>query len=260
MAIDPDNVNLWADADVFTAPVGTAIPASSSTPFSGSWAQLGILDGGDGFASARTETVTDHFGWGGMLIKTSRKDFKLVYKFSTLEDNAATRALRWPGSTVGVIKVPVPQKTKIAFETRDSNGKVHRMISRNYALIEVASDLVENETDPAKTQFTATIFPDADGVLFDEQSTASIASIAITALVLALSMGGATIGKLVATATYSDATTGDISDLALWSTSAPAKATVSDGYVTAVAIGSANVSCSYGGVVATAPCVVTVSA
>lgn len=260
MAVDPTNVALWSDADVFTAPVGTALPADASTAFPGSWDQLGVLDGSDGFASARSESVTDHHGWGGLLLMTSRKDFKIVYKFSTLEDNAATRALKWPGSSTGVIVVPVPAKKKIAFETRDSSGKVHRMISRNYAEIEVASDLIENETDPAKTQFTATIFPDADGVLFDEQSTASIVSIAITALTLALSLSGKTIGKLVATATYADATTGDVSDMALWSTSAPTKATVEDGYVTAVATGTANISCILNGITATAVSVVTVGA
>jgi hypothetical protein len=105
-----------------------------------------------------------------------------------------------------------------------------------------------------------TIFPDDAGVLFSKQAAPEIASIAITPLTLALSLGGAIIKKLTATATYTDATTGDITAKANWVSATPAKATVSAGYVTAVATGTSSVSANFGGVVSTAPSVVTVSA
>jgi hypothetical protein len=260
MPVNPDNAALWANADVYiSSNLDAALPASASAAFDSDWDLVGLLSGEDGFTQSRSEDISDKYAWGGMLVATSRKNFKLTYKFSTLEDNEVTRSLIWPGSTTGVIVVPVPAKIKIAFETRDDAGKVHRLIARNYAQVDVAGDVSENETDLTKVPLVATIFPDADNVLFDEQSKPAVSSIAITALTLALSLSGKSIGKLVATATYSDATTEDITALALWASATPAKATVSAGYVTAVATGTASISCSYAGVTSTAPSVTTVS-
>ena len=77
---------------------------------------------------------------------------------------------------------------------------------------------------------------------------------------LALSLAGAITKPLVATATYSDSTTGVISAQATWLSATPAKATVAYGYVTGVATGTSSISCTYGGVTSTAPSVATVAA
>ena len=154
--------------------------------------------------------------------------------------------------------IPHPERVKIAFETR-KGGKVRRLACRNYAEVELASQTT-NEEDLEAAPFSAAIYPDSDGVLFDRQSVPDIASIAITPLTLALDASDGTIKKLVATATYSDASTGDVTDEVRWITSDAAKATVDSGYVTAVAAGSASISCTFAGVTSTAPCVVTVSA
>ncbi len=254
------NASVWANADVYIAPIGTALPADVSTPFSGSWSLLGLLDGGDGFEETRSVDKKDHYAWGGTLVTTSRKNFKLDKKFTLLEDNTATRSLIWPGSTASSIVVPTPVPMLVAFETR-TGGKVQRLITANYAIIDVDGGIKDSEEDLTKRTMVATIFPtSADpGVLFTRQSVPDIASIAITALTLALSLSGKIIGKLVATATYTDATTGVITDQANWITSDAAKATVSRGYVTAVATGTPSISCTYGGVTSTAPSVVTVS-
>ena len=260
MAADPNNAAIWANADVYTAPLGSTLPADASTAFNGSWTLVGLLDGADGFTENRTMTETDHYAWGGILVRTARTNFKLIKEFSVLEDNATTRALFWPGSSATTIVVPTaPAKVMIAFETRDATGKVRRMITRNYAQVDVSGPIQDNEANLKKIKLAATIFPDTNGVLFDVQGKPTITTIAIAALTLALSLGGAAIKKLVATATYSDASTGDISALCLWSSDAAARATVaSPGYVTAVSVGTANVTCSYAGINATAPSVVTV--
>jgi len=257
----PANASVWAYADVYIAPIGTAIPADVSTPFSGSWNLLGLLDGSDGFEETRSVDKKDHYAWGGTLVTTSRKNFKLEKKFSILEDNTYTRSLIWPGSSASSIVVPTPVPMLIAFETR-TGGKVQRLITANYALIDVDGGIKDGEEDLTKRTMVATIFPTSanPGVLFTRQAVPDIASIAITPLTLALSLAGAKIKTLVATATYTDASTGVITDQANWTTSDAAKATVSHGFVTGIATGTANVSCNYGGVTATAPCVVTVSA
>jgi len=261
MSGTPANASVWADADVYVAAVGSTVPADVSTPFNGSWTLVGLLDGADGIEQARSQDVKDHYAWGGILVATSRKNFKLTQKFSVLEDNATTRGLIWPGSTATEIKVPVPGNILIAFETR-TGGKVKRLISANYAQVDLDGSIKDSEEDLTKASLVATIFPTSasPGVLFTRQAVPDIASIAITPLTLALSLAGAFIKTVVATATYSDATTGVVTGSVAWASSVPAKATVAAGYVTGLATGATNVSCSLGGITSTAPCVVTVGA
>jgi len=261
MSGTPANASVWADADVYIAPIGSPLPADTSAAFSGAWSLVGLLDGSDGFEESRDQDEKDHFAWGGILVATTRKNFKLTKKFSVLEDNVATRSLIWPGSTATELKVPVPTSILIAFETR-SGGKVRRLISANYAQVNLDGSIKDSEEDLTKATLVATIFPTtaSPGVLFTVQAVPEIASIAITPLTLALSLAGANVKPLVATATYTDATTGVISAQAAWTSATPAKATVDGRYVTGVATGTSNVSCTYGGVTSTAPCAVTVSA
>jgi len=250
------NASVWANADVYVAPVGTTIPADESTAFGAGWDLVGLLDGSAGFEYSRTEDKKDFYAWGGILVATSRKNHKSMYKFTALEDNAVTRSLVWPGSTATEISVPVVQNLMIAFETT-SGGKVKRMISRNYVQVDLNGSIKDGEDDLTMRTFDVAVYPDDNGVLFDVQSAPEIESIAITPLTLALTVGE--IGVLVATATYTDATTGDITSKASWITESAAEATVAYGYVTGVSAGTPEISCTFGGVTSTAPCVVTVS-
>lgn len=254
----PANAALWADADVYIATdLAATNPATAATAFNGSWSLVGLLDGGEGFIESRDQDVKDFFGWGGILLRTSRSNFKMTKKFSILEDNVTTRSLVYPGSSASTIVVPKPPFVKIAFELRDG-GKVRRVISTYRAQIDVDGDIREGEDDLTKIGLMATIFPDSTGKLFDVQAAPTLTSIAITPLTLALTTGQ--IKKLTATATYSDATTADVSAQVAWVSSVPARATVdAGGYVTWVSAGATNVSCSLGGVTSTAPSVVTAS-
>ena len=261
MADDITNASIWANAAVYVATdLAAPLPATPSTPFSAAWTLVGLLDGGDGFETNWEEEKKDHFAWGGALVRTTRKNGKMTKKFTALENNVTTRSLIWPGSSASQIVKPIPAKVKLAFETTEG-GKVERYVTRNYAEVAVDGGIKDNEDDLTKYGLVATIFPDTSAlpVYFDRQAAPTITSIAISPLTLALALAGAAIKTLVATATYSDASTGNITAQAAWSTSAPTKATVSAGYVTAVAAGTANITCAYGGVTSTAPCVVTVT-
>lgn len=260
MSGTPANASVWADADVYIATdLAAVLPADAATAFSGAWSLVGLLDGGDGFEEQRDQDQKDFYAWGGILVTTSRRNFKLTKKFSVLEDNATTRSIVWPGSTSATIVVPRPVPIKIAFETR-TGGKVRRLISRNYAMVDVDGSIKDSEEDLTKVGLVATIFPDAAGVLFDVQGKPVVTSLAITPLTLAYILADDVYAlPLTATATYSDATTAIVSSQAAWSSATPAKATVDGRYVTGVAAGTSNVTCAFGGVTSTAPCVVTVS-
>lgn len=168
MAGDPSNVALWTDADVYIGGTDAADPADEDTEFGVDWDLVGLLNGDDGFTDSRDEDVNDHFAWGGILVKTSRKNFKLTRSFTALEYNEVTRDLIWPDSPAGQIVVPHPKRVKIAFETREGT-KIHRLISKYQAEVTVDGDVNTNETDLTQFPLIATIYPDDDGVLFNEQ-------------------------------------------------------------------------------------------
>lgn len=172
MSGDPGNVALWADADVYTGPTSATDPADVDTAFGGDWDLVGLLDGDDGFTQARDEDVNDHFAWGGILVRTSRRNFKETVKFSALEYNDVTRDLIWPDSPPGELVVPHPKRIKIAFETREGDV-THRLISAYQAEVAVDGDINVNETDLSKYQLVATIYPTSGGVIFNEQQSGS---------------------------------------------------------------------------------------
>lgn len=160
MAGDTANASLWPDADVYTAPLGTSLPATVDDVFPAGWEMVGLLDGEQGFAHSRDESVDDLFAWGGILVRRSRRNFKATVKFTALEDNDVTRALIWPGSTDTSIVVPTPQRILVAFETREGD-KVQRLISAYQAEVEVDGEFVDKEADLTKYALVATIYPDA---------------------------------------------------------------------------------------------------
>lgn len=169
MAGDTANAALWSDADVYVAPLGTTGPTEGTADWPAGWELVGLLNGDDGFTTTREQDVNDLYAWGGILVRTSRKNFKLTKKFSALEDNAVTRDLIWPDSPAGQIIVPKPKDVLIGFETREGD-KVHRLITADHAQCDIDGDIVENESDLTKYEIVATIFPTGDKVLFDEQT------------------------------------------------------------------------------------------
>jgi hypothetical protein len=179
MAGNPDQANIWADANVYVAfDLDATDPADADTPFGGDWDLVGLLDGEEGFTEARDEDTEDHYAWGGVLIRTSRRNFKLTRSFTALETNEVTDRLRWPGSSATQILVPSGnriERVKVAFEMEDGD-EIRRLISAYQAEITVDGDVNENEQDIASVPFMVTVFPDDDGVLFNRQDNTLVAS------------------------------------------------------------------------------------
>lgn len=245
MAGDPINAALWTDADVLVAPLGSPIPANAAAAFSGAWTRVGLLDGDAGADHNRSVNKDDKFAWGQILVRTSRKNFKLELGFTMLEYNDATRSIIWPGSSATRLKVPTPTPILLALELREGN-RTRRLITALHAECDVDS-YNESENDLAKFPVKASIFPNGDKELWIPQDTLDNPP---TALVIT---GTATVAeteitKLIATATLTDLTTVDVSASAVWTSSAPTKATVAFGYVTGVEAGSSTIGASWGGV------------
>ncbi|TDC02599.1 hypothetical protein E1091_00365 [Micromonospora fluostatini] len=171
MAGDPSKASLWADADVYIADdLDTDNPTDIDEPFGTGWGLAGLLDGEAGFEEGREEDKTDHYAWGGILIRTSRKNFKMTKKFIALEDNPVVRGLIYPGSTHSTIVVPRHGPKKVAFEVRDGARK-ERLITRRHAIVDTIGTIKDGEDELKKYETTLGIFPDGSGVLFDRQTT-----------------------------------------------------------------------------------------
>src|SRR5690606_1207899 len=110
MAGDPRTGYIWPYAELFVGPLAASPRADVNTPFGPDWDLVGLLDGEQGFSQEREEEVTDHYAWGGILVRTSRRNFKLTVSFQALEDNDVVRGLVWPASPPGEIVVPRPPR------------------------------------------------------------------------------------------------------------------------------------------------------
>lgn len=170
MAGDPKNAAVWANADVYIGGL-TAVNPSGGAPFGSDWDAVGLLNGDDGFSEKADVDTNDFYAWGGLLIATSRKNFKLARTFTAYEDNPTMFDLWWPGHDVtfdeatggyeGDLNVPDLQaKFKIAFEVR-TGATIKRAISANYAQLDERGEAKESESDVASRQATVAIYPSA---------------------------------------------------------------------------------------------------
>jgi len=173
MAGDPSNAQVWERADVYIGALDAAIPEAGA-PFGADWDAVGLLNGDDGFTETVSVDAEDHFAWGGILVATSRSNFKLTRTFTAYEDNATVFDLLWPGHEIvfdgtagyeGDVNVPNLQaRFKIGFQLRTGQGSdavIKRVISRNYAQVGERGDSQESETTLASREVTVDIYPEA---------------------------------------------------------------------------------------------------
>jgi hypothetical protein len=176
----PENARQWAGADCYVSfDQNAAHPATIDDPFGAEWDLVGLLDGDAGFTESRSEDTTDFFAWGGLLIRTARRNFVLTRTFTSLEASSpVVDRLRYPGSTDEEIVVPSGnriEKVAFAFETVDRDI-TRRVITRNYAEVTVDGDVTESEQALSSIPFMVKVFPDGDGVLFDRQTDEVLSS------------------------------------------------------------------------------------
>ncbi|MFC9620268.1 hypothetical protein ACFTXM_09790 [Streptomyces sp. NPDC056930] len=167
------NPRLWEGADLWTAPVATALPtdladAMSTIP---AWKAVGLLSE-DGASEARDEDSTDFYAWGGKLIRTKRSKHKRSITVTCLEDNLVVFGLVNPGSTVATsagvntrtVKIPKTDKRSFVLELVDGDITRRRHIPQG----EVTSvgEVTLSEADMQAFELTITIYPTADDTLY----------------------------------------------------------------------------------------------
>lgn len=251
MANDPSLAELWPNADVLVAPLGTAIPATINDPWHANWKYVGCLDGDAGFPLARSVEKADKYFWGGGLLRSTRKNFKLTQKFTAFEGAGEVVAgLAWPGSDLatGVLKVPHPERILVAFEMREGTNK-KRLITEYQAEVDLIGEVKDAESEVTMWEFEVTFFPNSDFELMRRQPAITgpvLVSLAITGTA---SVEEGALTSLTATATYDDASTADVTASADWVSDDTDTATLPHGagFVLGVAAGTADITATYGG-------------
>ena len=184
MSGDASNTSLWTDADVRVDwTLAATAPDDSFTAYAPEWLLVGLLDGSEGFSESRDEETSEHFAWGGVLIKKTRGKHKRTIKFVALEDNMQTFRLINPGSTrsapdaegvtVSKVKVPKYEDFALSLEVREGDKVRRRTIKR--ATIETVDEMKDAEDAPSVYGVTVVIYPEADGTLYTDVSGPAVA-------------------------------------------------------------------------------------
>ena len=177
MSGNPDNAAIWTGADVFIDLTSAALgPTDVATAWASDWKAVGLLDGDEGFTEARSEESSEHYAWGGILVKRTRSKHKRTITFAALEDNPTVFAIVNPGSTrttdsqtgltTSSIKVPAPIPFSIGFEVRDGDTVKRRWTRK--AEVESIDDVKESEGDPTVYKITVVLYPESDTTLYHE--------------------------------------------------------------------------------------------
>lgn len=174
MAGTAANARLWANADVYIAPLGSTGPTDANTALDAAFDAVGLLDGEAGFVETRENESEDFYAWGGALVKRTMSKHKRTVKFTALEDNDTVFALVNPGSTRGTVtglttstvKTPERSEFEIVFETNDGSV-VRRRYCERAEVVEVA-DVTDSEAGLSVYEITVVLYPTDAGVIYTD--------------------------------------------------------------------------------------------
>lgn len=171
MAGDTSNPRVWANADVFTAALGTTPPSDIATAWGGAWDDLGLMSE-DGFTESAADAVDDKYAYGSILVRTTRSKHKRAIKVYALEDNPTVFGLVNPGSTAvsagGIttrgIHVPATNRRAFGLELRDGDITKRRIIPSGEIMN--VGDIKIADTELEVKELDITIYPDSTGLLY----------------------------------------------------------------------------------------------
>lgn len=168
------NPRIWEGADVYVAPVGTSAPTDVSTAWAAPWENIGLLSE-DGAEETLEADSTDHFTWGGLLVRTTRNKFKRSMKVTALEDNALLFEVLNPGSTASTdgtglttrtFKVPTNNPLAFGLETRDGDITRRRIIPTGEVATEGTRAISSSEM--TMVELLIAVYPDGNGVYYTD--------------------------------------------------------------------------------------------
>ncbi|MFE0447342.1 phage tail tube protein [Streptomyces fungicidicus] len=169
------NPRLWEGADLWTAPLGTALPTDLVTEMTTvpAWEAVGLLSE-DGASESRDEDSSDFYAWGGKLVRVKRSKHKRTITVTCLEDNLVVFGLVNPGSEVTTVngvntrKIKIPKSEKVAFCLELQDGDITRRRFIPTGEVTNVGEVALSDSALQAFELTITIFPDADDVLYHD--------------------------------------------------------------------------------------------
>jgi hypothetical protein len=172
MAGDTANPRIWVNADVYVGPTTAPAPTDIDTALNAAFDAVGLLSE-DGMTESREQEETDHYAYGGILVRTTRSKHKRMIMITALEDNPVVFDLVNPGSEVAtsggvttrtVVVPSAPNPKSFVLELVDGAVTKRRYIPT--AEVTSVGDVSISDNEMATYELTVTIYPDADGILY----------------------------------------------------------------------------------------------
>lgn len=177
MALDSGAIRLAQFGHVYVAPVGSAVPADTSTAFDSSWRELGYVSE-DGVSFAPSVDINDINAWQSKVpVKRSLTSIDFDITFQLLQTSQLATSLfffgeQWDvtGGEANLVVTANPQLDERAFavEYTDDSGNINRIILPR-ALVTDREDLTLNRSDAVMWGVTLKAL-EADGVVIEVQS------------------------------------------------------------------------------------------
>jgi len=173
MAGDIENPRIWSGADVYVGATSTTAPTNIASPLDAGFKALGLL-GEDGASETRDQDSTDHYAWGGILVRTTRSKYKRSITVTALEDNLVVLGLVEPGSvtsdtgTVATTVVSTPSGSdprSFVLVLTDGDVTKRRYIPRGE--VTEVGDVSLSDSEMTGYELTITIYP-VNGVLYKD--------------------------------------------------------------------------------------------
>lgn len=164
MSGDPNNANVWNDADIYIGTLGAALPATIDDPWGVDWDLAGLLDGQAGVVES--EDFQDDeilWSWGGVATRQILARPLYARTFTFHEYNDVTRAVVYPGSTTTKRYASRPQRVALGFEFRDGDLAItEREATTGFAVIRRDGEITRSESGLAVYPMRAVIFPNSE--------------------------------------------------------------------------------------------------
>lgn len=177
MSGDTADVRIWQGADVSCAAVGSTAPTNVATALDAAFDVLGLLSE-DGITEARTEEQTDHFAYGSILVRTTRRKHVRTFKVVALENSLLVAQLADPNSTAttasGVTKLVVSPPSAVtntkAWVIEKTDGALIERIYVPKGEVVSVGDVLTSDNEMAKKELTIKVYgstySSVDGVLY----------------------------------------------------------------------------------------------
>lgn len=166
---DTANPRIWIGADVYVAPLGTAMPTDITTALNAAFIPLGLVSD-DGPSLTTDNDSTDFYAHGGVFIRTVRSKYKNQIKVMPMENNKTVWALTNPGSTVTtaagittrVYKTPVPAPQAMIWQLTDGAVTSRRLFTK--VDLESVGESSFGDTEINGTELTLNVYTDSSNV------------------------------------------------------------------------------------------------